>query len=1292
MVPVFRSRARALTSALACLLMAFGLTVLSQTPAHAEPPALLTPSTGEHVSQIPRLSWQRQAGAAKYDVQVSASDTFAGFLVNTNTVNSQYVPIVQLPAATLWWRVRITGSGDTGWATGWFVRDPVAGPTIIGPSGSLPQPEQPPVVSWTSIDGAESYTLEISTDQNFADPAQIDDFVTENTSLINPEPQVPNTYYTRVRAMLGNNVLTAWSNPGFYTVTGLQDVTTLSPAQDAVVTDTVLDWKPVKGAATYQVQVDDDVNFSVPVVDIVVKGTRYSPPKTVANDQYFWRVRPIDAGGNARAWTGVTPSVFQRAWPGQVHLEYPANSATVGNPFYYQWSPSERTSSSQEDLSLSSSYTLEVSEFDTFPPGSQTQRCDTVETTFVPQGAGCWPTASGTYYWRVLGHDDFGSNRPPTEPTGAEVHHFTYQPDVPNLLAPVGGVHVTIPTLSWSPLAGAARYRVTITPAAGGGVIEDDTASTMYSPRERLDPGSYSWQVQSLSQDGRLGTMFIFDQASFVVDPFPPGTAPTPAPLNSPSGRRFPTLRWTSVPGATRYEVWAKPAAAVAYTQVGDDFSYPAGESVNGAFLQPGDYDWFVKAINTDGGLISAGADGTFTINPLEVIPDDQEYAALTGTALPDDPEQPGLDVDADACRTQILSADNQSECDNLRNTPVLRWATGANVGYYTLYVSRDKQMTNPVSPLAVRPEFYTWRVRRIDASNSNGDWSQWRKFKIDAPAPTLSFPAAGATGVAPSDAVFTWGSVLGAETYRFERRVTGTLTTIEPATTRALSWAPQQAIAGGDWQWRVTAMDAAGANLSFSEWRAFSVTDTVAAVSGVSISGSGRVGTPLTLTSPTWNFGGDVTTTYQWFRGTSAIGGETGTTYTLTAANLAKNITVKATGTRPGYLTGTSTSNVIVGVSGNAPVAVTAVAVSGTGKVGTSLTATPPVWDNDSTTTTYQWQRDGANIGSATTTTYAVVAADVGHALTVRATGTRAGFDPGASVSDPVAGLLGDAPAATTDVSISGSTHKVGATLTMTAPTWNTAGVATTYQWFRDAAAITGSTGATYKLTDADVGRSVTVRATGTKSGYQSGTSTSNAIVGEALDPVVNTAAPTITGVAAARETLRASTGTWAVTSGVSYSYQWLVDGVAVAKETKETYVVRTRDAGLPVSVRVTATATGWAAGTSTSSVMPVSKLASTTTATAASKKITQKDRGVFTVKVAMFGYDVPLGQVQVKDGSKVIGTVALTTASNGTLTIRLKKLKIGKHKLTVTYLGSVSMLSSSAKVTIKVVKKPKK
>ncbi len=77
-----------------------------------------------------------------------------------------------------------------------------------------------------------------------------------------------------------------------------------------------------------------------------------------------------------------------------------------------------------------------------------------------------------------------------------------------------------------------------------------------------------------------------------------------------------------------------------------------------------------------------------------------------------------------------------------------------------------------------------------------------------------------------------------------------------------------------------------------------------------------------------------------------------------------------------------------------------------------------------------------------------------------------------------------------------------------------------------------------------------------------------------------------------------------------------------------------------------------------------------------------------MLTVKVVLLDFGVSLGQVQVKDGSKVIANPGLQTGKNGVLTIRLKKLKLGKHKLTITYLGSTSTLASSGKVTIKVVK----
>ena len=63
--------------------------------------------------------------------------------------------------------------------------------------------------------------------------------------------------------------------------------------------------------------------------------------------------------------------------------------------------------------------------------------------------------------------------------------------------------------------------------------------------------------------------------------------------------------------------------------------------------------------------------------------------------------------------------------------------------------------------------------------------------------------------------------------------------------------------------------------------------------------------------------------------------------------------------------------------------------------------------------------------------------------------------------------------------------------------------------------------------------------------------------------------------------------------------------------------------------------------------------------------------------------------GTVTIKEGSKVLGT---GTLSNGKVTITLKKkLKPGKHKLTVSWAGDANAAGSQTTVKIKALAKPK-
>ena len=73
---------------------------------------------------------------------------------------------------------------------------------------------------------------------------------------------------------------------------------------------------------------------------------------------------------------------------------------------------------------------------------------------------------------------------------------------------------------------------------------------------------------------------------------------------------------------------------------------------------------------------------------------------------------------------------------------------------------------------------------------------------------------------------------------------------------------------------------------------------------------------------------------------------------------------------------------------------------------------------------------------------------------------------------------------AATPTPSVSG-TAKVGRILTAVAGTWSPVPVALTYQWYRSGIAITGARLPNYKLTASDIGKAITVRVTGRKSGF---------------------------------------------------------------------------------------------------------------------------------------------------------------------------------------------------------------
>lgn len=1323
-MPTTRSRFRALGGLLACLVVATALSVVPATRAAAAPPTNLSPSGGETVVGIPVFSWDRVTGAASYDIQVAATDTFATPLVSlTGTVNRQYVPPRRLPAGPLYWRVRVNGAGDA-WATETFTVGVSAAPTVTGPADGvqLPQPASPPVLTWDPVSGSDSYEVQYGTDPNFVD--QTTTQTTESTSYV-VGLQAPGVYNWRVRAVLAAGITTAWSAGRTYQVLGLSPPAgePQYPNDDINqdIQDVVLDWDPIAGAKLYDLQISTDSNFLTFTEQVNIHGTRYSPTSTLGNDQYYWRVRPADAAANKLDWTQVPIWRFRRSWPSQPSLQYPAHGSTVGDPFYFQWTPVE----------LASKYTVEVSPNPSFAPANQVVRCTTVHTTLAKgdetAGDACFPGALGTYYWRVKASDELGATPPVTDVISAQVRQFTYHPGLVDTTAPANGATLTVPTLRWNPFPGASKYRVTLT--GNGDILTFTTPSTSFTVRD-LPPGTYQWEVRTLDERNRLGVgVLLSAQPSFTLAAYtgPTYAAPDPSPAAVGAGYRFPTLKWLPVTNVDFYTINVRRAGTQGWSAVNAYFLFTAGEDTSTTHLSPGDYEWHVEAHLLGGGTVSGGV-GTFTINELPAVDTTTYRAALAGNGLTGN-----VATTLDTCDATLPAT-----CQNLRQTPVLGWASPApNVGYYQLYIARDKELTNLVEPpIMVTSTMYVDIAALADSQAGSAYF--WEvvpcttagfcrppahaehAFNKQSRPLTLVSPADGAQ--VANDVTFTWDDYLVSQAvvdgpqdpdtgtplntpastearhYRIQTSTdpnftTGvTTTTVDQRTFTSFT----DTYPEGTNYWRVQAVDGSNNQLAWSQTRSFVKQSPVPTPS---------------LPAPDATVPGNSTLSWQplHFAATYVVEVYKASGGVPDTVPNAANRVLNATTTRVTHVLdnldpalGPYTWRVRRNDAKNRPGGWSALRTFSVTAPAVPLVSPAPsaqvepsdglfTWAAIAEATKYKFERrlvGGSTVAETVTTpalSWAPTAAIAGGSWEWRVTG----LDSAGNLLEPSAWrpfTVIDTPSATVPVSISGS-GKVGTPLTLTPPTWNMppATVTTTYQWYRGTSALAGQTGLTYDVVSADVGKAITVKATGTRPGYKTGSSTSNAIVGVLGDTVAPAVPPSISGIPAARETLTAEPGDWG--SGVTFTYQWFVNGLAVARETKGTYVVRTRDAGLPVKVRVTANKTGFVPGEAYSNELTVKKLSTTTTASLEAKKISRRARGVLLVHVEVLDLGVPLGKVQVRKGTKVLATVTLKNDSRGDLTIRLKKLPPGKHKLKVSYLGSTATMSSVARKVILIV-----
>jgi hypothetical protein len=261
-----------------------------------------------------------------------------------------------------------------------------------------------------------------------------------------------------------------------------------------------------------------------------------------------------------------------------------------------------------------------------------------------------------------------------------------------------------------------------------------------------------------------------------------------------------------------------------------------------------------------------------------------------------------------------------------------------------------------------------------------------------------------------------------------------------------------------------------------------------------------------VSYTAPAFNGGVPITS----YTATSSPGGITGTlstagSGTITVSGLttgtAYTFTVTATNSI-GTSAPSAASNSITTYS--VPVNTVAPAVTGTATFGQTLSTTTGTWTGNpaSFSYAYQWQRSGSNIGSANSSTYTLVQADVGNTIRCVVTATNSGGSTAAN-SNSTATVAATVPGAPTSVTAS-ATGSSTASVSWTAPASNGGANITQYNISWTGGSTTSAT-TSASITGLTASTSYTFTVTATNSAGTGSGGVSNSITTSAVSSYVS-------------------------------------------------------------------------------------------------------------------------------------------------------------------------------------------
>lgn len=516
-----------------------------------------------------------------------------------------------------------------------------------------------PQFSWDPIPGAARYEVEINSSDDFSLGSKVccTDAIT-GTSLSPVDIFASNTYYWRVRGIDPAGTAGLWNNgpnfqKSFDSVTPsipnlhMRDNLGNLPGGIPETSTPVVDWDPVPGASSYEVQLAfatasgcdwatvrtdgvDDVTSATEWAPLLSGYVRYGPGG--ADDQGY----SGSASPGPASWGGPTTDSFDLKEDKEYCVRVLARSdrpSSTANGFISDWTylnggKAFKYKNPDPPGAPSAPFVVPAGSYLTPQSGSLTGALPLFTWQRVPGAEGyyivvskdatfttvldfayvrvpvyspgsarstgdimSYPDETTRYYWVVFPAANGGGTGVSSQlgDGNTTTVPFDKRSTPPAPLSPVGGGVVPgAPVFQWSPSEGARKYRLQVSadPSFSNPIDDILTASTSYTSSSVYPADAdIFWRVRAQDE---VGTGLSWSGISSFRRRLP---VPAPAANTPVKGDGIPLLTWSAVEGATGYDVHVEQADG---TRKDATVASPALAPV--VFFGSGIFKWTVRA------------------------------------------------------------------------------------------------------------------------------------------------------------------------------------------------------------------------------------------------------------------------------------------------------------------------------------------------------------------------------------------------------------------------------------------------------------------------------------------------------------------------------------------------------------------------------------------------------------------------------------------------------------------------------------------------------------------------